>query len=124
MRKILILYGSYGGGHLSAAKAIYNYINTNYTDVKIEILDCMEYINKYVNILSTKAYTEMAKKAPWAWGRVYKSAEKGPLSKISNNSNKLMARKLNTYLKEFEPNLIISTHPFSSNMCSYLKKKK
>lgn len=123
MRKILILYGSYGGGHLSAAKAIYNYIKENYEDVTIEILDCMEYINKYVNILSTKAYTEMAKKAPWAWGRVYKSAEKGPLSKISNNSNKLMARKLNTYLKEFEPNLIISTHPFSSNMCSYLKKK-
>lgn len=123
MRKILILYGSYGGGHLSAAKAIYNYIKENYEDVLIEMLDCMEYINKYVNILSTKAYTEMAKKAPWAWGKVYKSAEKGPLSKISNNSNKLMARKLNTYLKEFEPNLIISTHPFSSNMCSYLKKK-
>ena len=123
MRKILILYGSYGGGHLSAAKAIYNYIKENYEDVIIEMLDCMEYINKYVNILSTKAYTEMAKKAPWAWGKVYKSAEKGPLSKISNNSNKLMARKLNTYLKEFEPNLIISTHPFSSNMCSYLKRK-
>lgn len=123
MKKILILYGSYGGGHLSAAKAIYNYIKENYEDVKIEILDCMEYINKYVNILSTKAYTEMAKKAPWAWGKVYRSAEKGPLSKISNNSNKLMAKKLNTYLKEFEPDLIISTHPFSSNMCSYLKKK-
>ena len=27
---------------------------------------------------TTKAYTEIAKKAPWAWGKVYKSAEKGP----------------------------------------------
>lgn len=123
MKKILILYGSYGGGHLSAAKAIYNLINENYTDTIVEMMDCIEYINKYINILSTKAYTEMAKKAPWAWGRVYKSAEKGPLSKISNNSNKLMARKLHTYLKVFEPDLIISTHPFSSNMCSYLKRK-
>lgn len=123
MKKILILYGSYGGGHLSAAKAIYNYISKNYTDVTVEMLDCIKYINKYVNILSTKAYTEMAKKAPWAWGRVYKSSEKGPLSKISNNSNKLMARKLNTYLKDFNPDLLISTHPFSSNMCSYLKRK-
>lgn len=123
MKKILILYGSYGGGHLSAAKAIYNYISKNYTDVTVEMLDCIKYINKYVNILSTKAYTEMAKKAPWAWGRVYKSSEKGPLSKISNNSNKLMARKLNIYLKDFNPDLLISTHPFSSNMCSYLKRK-
>jgi len=123
MKKILILYGSYGGGHLSAAKAIYNYINENYTDVTVEILDCIENINKYVNIISTKAYTEMAKKAPWAWGKVYKSAEKGPLSKISNNSNKIMARKLNLYLQNYNPDLIISTHPFSSNMCSYLKRK-
>lgn len=123
MKKILILYGSYGGGHLSAAKAIYNYISKNYTDVIVEMLDCIKYINKYVNILSTKAYTEMAKKAPWAWGRVYKNSEKGPLSKISNNSNKIMARKLNIYLKNFNPDLLISTHPFSSNMCSYLKRK-
>lgn len=123
MKKILILYGSYGGGHLSAAKAIYNYINDNYKDTVVELMDCIEYINKYINILTTKAYTEIAKKAPWAWGTVYKNAEKGPLCKISNNSNKIMARKLNSYLKMFNPNLIISTHPFSSNMCSYLKKK-
>jgi len=123
MKKILILYGSYGGGHLSAAKAIYNHIKENYTDTTVEMLDCIEIINKYLNVITTKAYTEMAKKAPWAWGKVYKSSEKGPLSKISNNSNKIMARKLNYHLKQFSPNLIISTHPFSSNMCSYLKRK-
>lgn len=123
MKKILILYGSYGGGHLSAAKAIFNYINENYTDKTVKMLDCIEYINKYINLLSVKAYTEIAKKAPWAWGKVYKNSERGPLSKISNNSNKLMALKLNNFLKEYNPNLIISTHPFSSNMCSYLKRK-
>lgn len=123
MKKILILYGSYGGGHLSAAKAINNYITENYKNTTVEIMDCIEYINKYINIVTTTAYTEMAKKAPWAWGKVYKNSEKGPLSKISNNSNKLMAYKLHSYLKEYNPDLIISTHPFSSNMCSYLKKK-
>ncbi len=123
MKKILILYGSYGGGHLSAAKAINNYITENYKDTTVKIMDCIEYINKYVNIVTTTAYTEMAKKAPWAWGKVYKSSEKGPLSKISNNSNKLMAHKLHIFLEEYKPDLIISTHPFSSNMCSYLKRK-
>ena len=30
MNKILIFYASYGGGHLTAAKSIYEYITANY----------------------------------------------------------------------------------------------
>ena len=30
MKNILIFYASYGGGHLNAAKSIYEYINTHY----------------------------------------------------------------------------------------------
>ncbi len=39
MKKILIFYASYGGGHLSAAKSIKEYIE-NYKNTEIEI-DCM-----------------------------------------------------------------------------------
>ena len=45
MKKILIFYASYGGGHLSAAKSINNYLNENYPDIKTELVDCMKYIN-------------------------------------------------------------------------------
>lgn len=123
MRKILIFYGSYGGGHLSAAKSIKEYIETNYTDIEIQMVDCMEYISKMINKVTTTAYSELAKKAPWAWGYVYKKSEKGIMAKISNDSNKLMAHKLNKLLQEFNPDDVISTHPFSSQMCAYLKKK-
>ena len=30
MKKILVFYGSYGGGHLSAAKSISSYLTDNY----------------------------------------------------------------------------------------------
>lgn len=123
MKKVLIFYGAYGGGHLSAAKAIKNYLNINYPDCETLMIDCIEYINKYINKLSTTAYKEMAKKAPWMWKRVYNNADHGALAKISNTSNKLMARKLNTILQEFNPDLVISTHPFSNQMCADLKKK-
>ena len=36
MRKILIFYASYGGGHLSAANSIKQYIDENNLDVYIE----------------------------------------------------------------------------------------
>ena len=123
MKKILIFYGSYGGGHLSAARAIKEYIESEYTNVEIQMIDCMEYISKTINKISTKAFSEIAKNAPWAWGHIYKKSEKGIIAKISTDSNKLMAHKLNKLLQEFNPEYVISTHPFSSQMCAYLKKK-
>ena len=123
MKKILILYGSYGGGHLSAARSIKEYIETNYKDTEVQMVDCIEYVNKMVNKVTTSAYTELAKKAPWAWGYVYKKAEKGLIAKITTDANKLMAYKLNKLLQEFNPDYVISTHFFSSQMCAYLKKK-
>jgi len=123
MKKILIFYGSYGGGHLSAARSIKDYIDKFYTNCETQMVDCIEYINKLLNKVSTKAYTDIAKKAPWAWEKLYCSAEDGAISKVSNLTNKVMALKLNTLLQEFNPDIIISTHPFSSQMCAILKKK-
>ena len=122
MKKILIFYGAYGGGHLAAAKSIKNYIDLHYSDCETKMIDCVEYINKYLNKLSTTAYKEMAKKAPWMWKIVYNNSDHGALAKISETSNKLMAKKLNVLLQDFRPDLIISTHPFSNQMCTELKK--
>lgn len=125
MKKVLILYGAYGGGHLSAAKTITNQLETLYKDeVSVTMIDCIEYINKYVNKVSTEAYKELAKKAPWVWKHVYKSARHGPVSHISTTTNKLMSYKLNALIQEENPDLIISTHPFATQMCAMLKEKE
>lgn len=123
MEKILILYGSYGGGHKSAANAIKQYIEANYKETEVEMVDCIEYISKIINKITTGAYNQMAKKAPWAWKRVYFNSEKGMLSKISNGINALMARKLYHLIEEKTPNIIISTHPFATQMTGRLKRK-
>ena len=124
MKKILIFYGSYGGGHLSAAKSIKSYLEENYNNIEIQIVDCIEYINKYLNKVSTDAYKELAKKMPWVWKHVYKNSQNGALSHISNTTNKLMSYKLNSLLQEFKPDLVISTHPFATQMCAILKKRE
>jgi processive 1,2-diacylglycerol beta-glucosyltransferase len=123
MKKILIFYASYGGGHLSAANSIKQCIEENYKEYETKLVDCMLYVNKPINKITTAAYKEMAKKFPWAWGEFYYHSEKGPLAKISSASNKVLAKKLLNLLDEYEPNIIISTHPFASQMISYLKKK-
>lgn len=123
MKKILVFYASYGGGHLSAAKSIKNYLQDNYQDLDVELIDCVKYINKAFEKVTTTAYKEMAKKAPWVWGKIYYDAQKGPLAHISTRANSFMAIKLLRLLKEKKPDIIISTHPFGSQMCAYLKRK-
>ncbi len=123
MNKILIFYASYGGGHLNAAKSIYECITTNYPKYDVEMIDCMKYVNKTIEKITTAAYREAAKKMPWVWGKIYNDSQKGPLAHLSSRSNKIMAIKLLRLLREKQPDLIISTHPFGSQMCSYLKRK-
>ena len=123
MKKILIFYASYGGGHLSAAKSIESVINEQYPDVETKLIDCMKYVNKEVEKITTAAYKRMAQKAPWAWGKIYNASQKGLMAHISSRSNMIMAIKLLKLLRQESPNMVISAHPFSSQMCSYLKRK-
>ena len=123
MKKVIIFYASYGGGHLSAARSIKEYIETNYNNIEIQLIDCMYYVNKLFDKVTTTAYAEMAKKIPQTWGKVYWHAQSGPIAQISTTSNKLLSKKLNKLLQDFNPELIISTHPFASTMCAYLKKQ-
>ena len=123
MNRILIFYGSYGGGHLSASRSIRDYIQSNYPDSEIMMVDCIEYINKLFNKVTTKAYVDFSKNARWIWKQLYYGSESGGLARISNSINRIMAIKLDKLIQEFCPTLIISTHPFSSQMCAILKQK-
>ena len=123
MKKVLIFYASYGGGHYSAANSIKQYIDDNYDDLQTEIIDCVKYVNNALDKVTTSAYREMAKKAPWAWEKVYYNSQKGFIGKFSTTANKIMAVKIAKLFREFKPDIVISTHPFSSQMTSYLKQK-
>ena len=123
MKKALILYACYGGGHISAANSIKECIEKFYPDIEPIAIDFMNYLNVTIDKLTTTAYEEMAKKVPNLWGTVYMKSEKGALARFSIDSNKLLAIKLHFLIKKYKPDYIISTHPFSSQMCGYLKKK-
>ena len=49
MKKILIFYASFGGGHLSAANSIKQCIDENFEGYETNLVDCMLYVNKPIN---------------------------------------------------------------------------
>ena len=123
MKKILILYGSHGGGHLSAAKSISEFFKKQNPDFVVEMIDCIEYISKYLNKFSTEAYKEMAKNFPFMWEHFYNRSQEGALAKFTTTTNRIFSYKLKQLIVDFKPDLIISTHPFSAQMCAILKKR-
>ena len=121
---ILLFYASYGSGHLSAATAIEQYIRENYPDAKTLKIDCVEYINKSINKISTSAYKSIILKTPVLWGQVYKLLKNDTILDITQFSNRFMAKKIFTLFADFEPDLVISCHPLGGQITSFLKSHK
>ena len=121
---ILLFYASYGSGHLSAATAIEQYIRENYPDAKTLKIDCVEYINKSINKISTSAYKSIILKTPILWGQVYKLLKNDTILDITQFSNRFMAKKIFTLFEDFEPDLVISCHPLGGQITSFLKSHK
>jgi hypothetical protein len=121
---ILLFYASYGSGHLSASTAIEQYIRENYPDAKTLKIDCVEYINKSINKISTSAYKSIILKTPMLWGQVYKLLKNDTILDITQFSNRFMAKKIFTLFEDFEPDLVISCHPLGGQITSFLKSHK
>lgn len=122
--KVLILYVSYGNGHKSAAKAIETYLKTNDENVEVEVMDSYKYLNRFIHKITVRAYDFFSYRTPKIWKFIYYKSEKGLLSYLSGKMNQILSYKMNRYFKEYQPDVIISTHMFNNSMCGYLKKKE
>ena len=124
-KKIVVLYASVGGGHFKAAEAIKNYIQENYPDNEVKMLDALKYTNKVIDKIIIDSYVNMARYSPKVWGNIYKLSEKQySVANFSNAVQKLLSLKLVKYFRETNPDIIVSTHPFITEMCAILKKKE
>lgn len=122
MKKVLIFYARYGGGHLSAANSLADHIRRHLPGVEPVPVDFMAYLSKLIEKLTTSAYLELTKKAPALWGLTYQQTENGPLSGLGVDSNWLMVHRLYTLIEAQQPDYILCTHPFASQLCARLKR--
>lgn len=123
---VLILAVSAGGGHIRAAEALKAQILLKEKNSKIEILDTLKNINPILDKLLIGGYIKAIKKSPSLYRRLYNLnyyQMDNTLASVSNKLNELMACRLLPIIKDFNPDIIVSTHPFTSEMISILKNK-
>lgn len=120
--KVLILSASTGGGHMKASAALKTYILENNENAIVEIVDTIEYVSPMLNKTITEGYVYLAKNTPRMYGAMYKTTNKDtPLNSFVVAINNQFSKRLMPLLDEFNPDIIISTHPFVTEMVSNLK---
>ena len=122
--RTLILSISAGGGHVNAAEAMECYLKLNNPENEVKLVDTIKYINPFLDKVVIGSYLKSLKYSPYIFGKLYKLAETGDsIATISNKVNEIIIYKLIPLIKDFSPDVIITTHPFSTEMISILKGK-
>lgn len=122
--KVLIFTASTGGGHKRAAAALKNTIEKISPESQVLVADGIALSGKLYNRFVCESYTILAKKAPDFYGQIYEHADKdSPLNVLSNTVNKSKRHKILPIIQEFQPDVIVSCHAFTSTMLGNLKLK-
>jgi len=123
--KALILSVSAGGGHKRTAEAIKNHILINSPDSEIKVLDTLRYIHPFLDMIIVGTYLNSIKIKPSLYGKLYDFTEHNTgIVLFSNIVSHIVASSLLPLIKEFDPDIIISTHSFATGLITSLKKRK
>lgn len=121
--KILITYLTYGNGHRSVANYIKEYFSERNSDFDIKIVDILEKKKARITKISQKIFDFLLLKMPFMWNFIYRIANNNFMTNFSSVISKIYdSKELKDTVLDFQPDIIISTHFFSSAlMGNYIK---
>ncbi len=119
---VLILTASTGGGHNRASKALKEFINKHDPDTRVDIIDAIEECSSLLNFTVVKGYKALVNWTPQLFGAMYKSSDKqSALSDMVTVIYQQCAKRLQPVIKSYDPDVIISCHPFAGAIVGYIK---
>ncbi|MDD5440441.1 MAG: glycosyltransferase [Candidatus Omnitrophica bacterium] len=127
MKKILITYATAGVGHKKAALAIRDALAQKKTDCVIETIDVLDHTNAFFKYSYPTSYLLLINKLIFLWGILYYFFDNRFVHAIaywprclSHITNSI---PLIRYVRDFKPDVVISTHFLMPDVCWFLKKR-
>ncbi len=126
-RKILIVYATAGIGHKKAALGVKKALDeTSPKDTEVVLIDALDYAPPFFKWLYLKLYLLAVNRLPLVWGFLYYLTDNYyvniVVSKIRRFNNSLNSAPLVKYLAALNPDIIISTHFFASEVAADAKR--
>ncbi len=120
--KIMLLTAATGGGHIRAAHAVEQHIRDN-TDCDVVTVDALKAVGRFLDKTVCDSYLFMAKKAPALFGRLYRRTNRqSHFSNLVPRLTGLFSGLLLPAIQDYGPDVIVTTHPFATEMVADLKK--
>ena len=124
--KVLIVYASSGSGHWKAAEAL-NEILKARPGISISLIDSLQYTTPSFRFCYPRTYIFLVRYLPSIWGFFYETLDhpllRTTVAKVRRFLNASNGRSLARYVLEEEPDLILSTHFFASEVIGTLKRE-
>lgn len=118
---ILILTGKFGMGHYAASNALGRNIKNSIPEANISVVDLLEYTMPEYAPLIYKSFEILVSKVSSVYNMFYKLGEKGGTEQSLFLSEYFLP-KIQSMLEEYQPHIIISTLPLSSQLVSIYKE--
>lgn len=127
-KRILIAYATAGTGHKKAGLAIKAALDEMAPKgVEVSIIDSLDYTNAFFKWSYLKIYLLMVNRLPLLWGFLYYLSDNFyfnlAIMHLRRFNNYLNSKRLVNYTLSLKPDCIVSTHFFTSEVISDLKKK-
>lgn len=127
-KKVLITYATAGIGHKKASIAIKAALDKKKNeDLDVRIIDVLDFTNAFLKKIYISVYIILVNHIVLVWAILYYLLDFRiihcflyPLRRMSHLLN---FRKLMTFMLEFKPDVVISTHFLTADLCYYLRKK-
>lgn len=125
MKKVLLLCGGGGMGHIKAAHAIEEALQKFGSEIEVKNINVLDFGSLGFKKFFEESYNFLSTKVPDVWRMMYEYFNvKARQSKIPLIISKLSVEsKLIGFIKEFKPDFIISTHPFPIQLLTYAKRQ-
>ncbi len=121
--RVLILSAATGGGHKQASQSLANIIKKKNPDATVKVEDALKYCGRFFDKTICGGYHFLATKATRLYGTVYKISDRETqLNNLVGAVNGKISKKLYPLFEEFKPDIVVSCHPFVTEMVAKLKE--
>ena len=125
--KILVTYASAGSGHERAAKAIVKALEKHNGQIEVKLVDALDYSSLLLKKTYSTIYLFAISYIPVIWGISYLVLDNRVIyffvAFLRRIINKLNSTKFTQLLYNFNPDLVISTHFYPSEVIACQRRK-
>lgn len=124
-KKILILYAPLGVGHGTAARAIEEVFAEKYPDIEVKNINVLDFVPEMFKQGLPWVYHQTTSKVPFLYRWIYNYYNYKSRSKRLNSLSRVILKKSKfvEFIKDFNPDFIISTNPLPMQLVSLTKEK-